>query len=90
MQHATASGAAVTVFSPATCGWCRRAEDLLRRSGIRFETVDVTGDRAARAALAERTGGWQTVPVVFVEGRPIGGYCELVALVNTGALKHFI
>jgi len=90
MQNATASGAAVTVFSTATCGWCRRAEDLLRRSGIPFDVVDVTDDRAARAALAERTGGWQTVPVVFVEGRPIGGYRELAALVTTGALKHLV
>jgi glutaredoxin 3 len=90
MPHPTTPGAAVTVFSTATCGWCRRAEDLLRRSGIPFDIVDVTGDRAARAALAERTGGWQTVPVVFVEGRPIGGYRELAELVNTGALKHLV
>jgi glutaredoxin 3 len=87
MQHATAPGAPVTVFSTATCGWCRRAEELLSRHRIPFDTVDVTGDREARATLLERAN-WRTVPVIFVEGRPIGGYRELADLVNTGALEH--
>jgi glutaredoxin 3 len=88
MQHdASASGAPVTVFSTATCGWCRRAEELLSRHGIPFETIDVTGDRQARAALAERAH-WRTVPVIFVEGRPIGGYRELAELLNAGGLRH--
>ena len=88
MQHeGSASGAPVTVFSTATCGWCRRAEELLSRHGIPFDTVDVTGDHQARVALAERAN-WRTVPVIFVEGRPIGGYRELADLVNAGALAH--
>jgi len=81
------SVSAVTVFSTKTCGWCRRAEDLLTRNGIPFETIDVTGDRQARAALVERAN-WRTVPVIFVEGRPIGGYRELADLMNAGALAH--
>jgi glutaredoxin 3 len=87
MQNATASGAAVTVYSTKTCGWCRRAEELLARHRIPYETIDVTSDRHARAALIERAH-WRTVPVIFVEGRPIGGYRELADMVNTGALQH--
>jgi glutaredoxin 3 len=87
MGNASESGPPVTVFSTTTCGWCRRAEDLLSRHGIPFETVDVTGDRQARATLLERAD-WRTVPVIFVEGRPIGGYRELANLLNTGALAH--
>lgn len=87
MQKATAPGAPVTVFSTATCGWCRRAEDLLNRHHIPFETVDVTGDRQARAELIARAN-WRTVPVIFIEGRPIGGYEELAHLLNAGALRH--
>jgi len=86
-QNPTAWGAPVTVFSTKTCGWCRRAEELLRRHEIPFETVDVTSDRRARAELIERAN-WRTVPVIFVEGRPIGGYRELAHLVNAGALAH--
>jgi len=79
----------VTVYSTTTCGWCRRAEQLLLRHRIPFHTVDVTGDRDARADLIERAN-WRTVPVIFVEGRPIGGYRELANLVNAGALAHLV
>ena len=57
------------------------------RHGIPFEVIDVTSDRQARAALVERAN-WRTVPVIFVDGKPIGGYRELAALLNAGALAH--
>jgi len=87
MQNATSPGAPVTVYSTTTCGWCRRAEELLVRHGIPFRTVDVTSDREARDELIERAN-WRTVPVIFVEGRPIGGYRELAHLLNAGGLAH--
>jgi glutaredoxin 3 len=87
MQNSSSSSAAVTVYSTATCGWCRRAEQLLAHHGIPFETVDVTTDRQARAALIERAN-WRTVPVIFVDGHPIGGYRELAALIGAGGLSH--
>jgi glutaredoxin 3 len=82
------STSGVVVYSTTYCGFCRRAEDLLRREGIPFATVDVTGDVSARAALVERAGGRRTVPVIFVDGEAIGGYQELAAMVRAGGLKH--
>jgi len=87
METASVVRAPVTVFSTKTCGWCRRAADLLSRHGIPFETVDVTGDHEARAELVARAH-WRTVPVIFVEGKPIGGYTELAAMLNAGGLAH--
>jgi glutaredoxin 3 len=78
----------VVVYSTTYCGFCRRAEDLLRRVGIAFETIDVTDDVHARAQLVERAGGRRTVPVIFVDGEPIGGYQELAAMLHAGELKH--
>ena len=86
-QTPTVSGAPVTVYGTKHCGWCRRAEELLTRHAIPFETIDVTGDREARAELIERAN-WLTVPVIFVEGRAIGGYRELANLLNAGGLTH--
>jgi glutaredoxin 3 len=79
--------APVTVYSTTTCGWCRRAEELLQRHGIPFEIIDVTTDREAREELIERAS-WRTVPVIFIEGRPIGGYRELATLIAAGGLAH--
>ena len=78
----------VLVYSTTYCGYCRRAEELLRRAGIAFETIDVTGDVQARAELVERAGGRRTVPVIFIDGEAIGGYQELAALVRAGELKQ--
>jgi len=78
----------VVVYSTSYCGYCRRAEALLRSEGIAFETVDVTYNRPARTELVERAHGRRTVPVIFVDGNPIGGYQELAALIEGGGLKH--
>jgi glutaredoxin 3 len=78
----------VVVYSTNYCGFCRRAEELLRRERIAFETIDVTGDLRARAELVARANGRRTVPVIFIDGEPIGGYQELAALVRAGELKH--
>ena len=63
-----------SVRRPAAGAAARKSCSAATR--IPFETVDVTGDRQARAELIERAN-WRTVPVIFVEGRPIGGYREL-------------
>jgi glutaredoxin 3 len=78
----------VVVYSTRHCGFCRRAEDLLRREGITFDVVDVTHDRHARTTLVERTNGRRSVPVIFVDDQPIGGYQELAAMVATGELPR--
>lgn len=78
----------VIVYSTTYCGFCRRAEELLRRTGVPFETIDVTDDAQARAELVERAGGRRTVPVIFVDGEAIGGYQELAVMVRAGGLKH--
>ena len=81
-------GAGVQVFSTSYCGWCRRAEELLTAAAIPFEKHDVTGDAETRRALVDRAEGRTTVPVIFVDGHPIGGYRELARLVMAGALDH--
>jgi glutaredoxin 3 len=76
------------VYSTRYCGFCHRAADLLRREGIAFQVVDVTDDLRARARLVERAHGRRTVPVVFVDDEPIGGYQELAAMVATRELNR--
>lgn len=73
----------VRVFGTTYCGYCRLAEALLEKQGIPFEKIDVTGDARARAELVRATNGRQTVPVIFVDGQPIGGYEELVRFIAT-------
>ena len=78
----------VVVYSTRHCGFCRRAEELLRDEGIAFDIVDVTHDRRARDTLIERSNGRRTVPVIFVDDQPIGGYRELAVMVADGELNR--
>ena len=81
MAIETRTSARVRVFGTTYCGFCRLAEALLEKQGIPFEKIDVTGDAATRAELVKATNGRQTVPVIFVDGQPIGGYEELVRFI---------
>ena len=74
----------ITMYSTSYCGYCRAAEQLLRRNDIPFEVIDVTNDPKTRAELVERADGRRTVPVIFRGDEVIGGYTELAALVRSG------
>ena len=67
----------IRVYVSPWCAECRRAVELLERSGLSYEAVEIECCR-----LHELTGG-SSVPQVLVDGRPIGGYAELAAYVNS-------
>jgi glutaredoxin 3 len=76
----------VTVYSTAYCYYCVRAKALLEERGIPYRLIDVTGDAEARRALVQASEGRRTVPQVFIDGVPIGGWRELSELDRRGGL----
>ena len=74
------------MYTSDWCGYCHRAKALLEERGLEYEEIRMDGDPAFRAKLLELTGRW-TVPQIFVDGRPIGGYMELFALDRDGELE---
>jgi GrxC family glutaredoxin len=68
------------------CPYCVRAKRLLTERGIPFEEADVGADAALRADVVRRTGR-RTVPQIFIDGRAIGGFDELVKLDAAGELN---
>lgn len=77
----------IVIYTTTYCGFCRRAEALLDERKLRYEQIDVTDDDEARAQLVERAN-MRTVPVIFIDGQPIGGYTDLAALARTGELDR--
>jgi glutaredoxin 3 len=69
----------VVVYTTQSCPYCRAAKELLNKRSIAFTEIDVTGDADARERLVEMSGGRMTVPQIFVDGKAIGGYDDLVA-----------
>jgi glutaredoxin 3 len=79
------SDAPITIYTRPLCIWCFRAKRLLRRHGLQFEERDARQEET-RAMLIERTGH-RTVPQIFFGNRSIGGFEDLRALADAGALS---
>jgi glutaredoxin 3 len=82
--------AKVEVYTTEYCPYCVRAKSLLMRKGVAFEEIDVTDDPSAREKMVELAGGRRTVPEIFINGKIIGGYDELRALEDQGALDALL
>jgi glutaredoxin 3 len=79
----------VQVYSKQQCPYCVRAKALLTKKGIPFEEIDVEQDEAKRAWLVEASGQ-RTVPQIFVDGRPLGGFFEIETLDRQGKLDPIL
>lgn len=82
----TKPNARVVVYGARDCEYSRSAAALLHRQRVPFDAVDVTDDPDKRAELAKRADGRTTTPVIFIDGKPIGGFQELSALASAGKL----
>ena len=78
--------AEVVVYSTMFCPYCSGARRLLKSRGIAFREIDVTMNATKRARMTELAGGAKTVPQIFINGEPIGGFDELAALDRNGDL----
>src|SRR2546430_9199514 len=75
--------ARVQMYTTAWCGYCVRAKALLDGKGIEYDEINLDDDPQFRQKLLELTGGW-TVPQILIDGRPIGGYTELLLPFKSG------
>jgi glutaredoxin 3 len=74
----------VVIYTTDWCPYCSAAKRFLDSKKVRYREVDVTGDDAAREKLVAMSGGRATVPQIFADGKPIGGYDDLVRLYASG------
>jgi glutaredoxin 3 len=82
--------AAVMMYSTAVCPYCVRAETFLRARGVADSAkVRVDLEPARRMEMMERTGR-RTVPQIYIAGRHVGGYEDLVALDRAGGLAPLL
>ncbi len=81
--------AAVTVYTTGWCPYCHRAKALLRKKNVDFAEIDVDDRPDLRQWLAERSRQ-RTVPQIFVNGRPLGGFVDVAALDRAGKLDELL
>jgi len=81
--------AKVVVYTTDYCPYCVRALALLRSKGAEPTEVDVSGDQETRRWLVEKTGQ-RTVPQVFINEKPVGGFTDIAALDKKGELDRLL
>ena len=76
--------AKVTVYTTEYCPYCHAAKNFLKSKKVEFQEIDVSNDSEMRRQLVQMTGGRETVPQIFADGKLIGGYDDLVAFYQSG------
>ena len=79
----------IQLYGSETCSYCTAARMLLKKKGLSWEEIPVGFDRAKRQEMIERSGR-QTVPQIFINEQPIGGFDELYALEQDGELDRLL
>jgi glutaredoxin 3 len=74
----------VLVYTTSSCPYCHAAKKFLASKNVPFKEIDVTDDDAMRGKLVTLSGGRETVPQIFVDGKCLGGYDDLVAYYQSG------
>lgn len=81
--------AKVIVYTTEYCPYCVRAKTLLKHKGVAFEEINVGDDDTLRDKMVEESGR-RTVPQIFINDKPIGGFDELYALEQEGELDRLL
>jgi glutaredoxin 3 len=76
----------ITVYTTEPCGRCHRAKELLEMHGLAYREVSLVKDPVGRRRLTELTGH-MTFPQIVIDGRPLGGFKELVEADGRGELE---
>lgn len=81
--------ATVVMYSTEQCPFCLAARMLLKKKGVPFEDILVSENAELRATMEERSGR-RTVPQIFINDEPIGGFDELYSLDQQGELDRLL
>ena len=67
-----------------------RAKQLLKRKGVEVIDIPAWMDKAKRREMNERSGGRNTFPQIFINGKHVGGCDDLHALDARGGLDPLL
>jgi glutaredoxin 3 len=71
----------VKMLTSSTCGYCHAAKNLFDQRGIEYQEIDLTKDSEQAQQMLTQSGQ-RTVPQIFINEKPIGGYTELTQLLK--------
>ena len=75
----------IQIYSTQQCPYCLRTKALLQAKGLPYEEIDVSADIDVMQEMVQRSGN-RSVPQIFIDGEPVGGFQELSQLHAEGGL----
>lgn len=81
--------ATVKIYTTPWCGYCAAARELLHAKNIEFMDIDVSMNAELRQEMTDKSNG-TTVPQIFINDQPIGGYTDLAVLDEQGKLDQLL
>ncbi|MCP5463609.1 MAG: glutaredoxin 3 [Deltaproteobacteria bacterium] len=79
----------VTIYTTNYCPYCHAAKKLLDQKGVSYQEINVEGDDVKRQWLVQKTNQ-RTVPQIFVDDQPYGGFDDISALDDQGKLDEIL
>ena len=76
------------IYSTKICPYCVRAKMLLEKREIDYIEYKIDEDHKKYEEMLELSNGRQSVPQIFIDGKHIGGYDDLVDLDMEGGLDN--
>ena len=81
--------AKVVMYGTEMCPYCAAARMLFKKKDIEFEDIPVAGNDELRAEM-ERLSGGRTVPQIFINDEPVGGFDDVYELDRQGELDKLL
>lgn len=79
----------VVIYSKENCPYCVMAKKLLDARNVVYTEIRIDLIEAERDNMI-RLSGRRTVPQIFINEEPIGGYDDLAALAKSGKLDDLL
>lgn len=79
----------IEIYGTEYCGFCTAARILLKKKGLDYQDIAVSASEQAMAEMRERSGN-SSVPQIFINDQPIGGFDELYELEQSGDLDKLL
>ena len=75
----------VIIYSSAHCPYGTMAKQLLDRKGVSYDEIRVDQHPEKRQEMMQKSQQ-RTVPQIFINGKSLGGYTDLVDIDRSGQL----
>ncbi len=80
----------VVIYTKTYCPYCDRAKSLFKSKNVSYEEINVEQQGPDFYAQLKQKTGMMTVPQIFINDQLIGGFTDLAALDQKGALDPLL